>query len=39
MNVDSEEDMYKAIVKLLGKFPVLAAWAHTKEKGITIRLR
>ncbi len=26
VNVDSEEDMYKAIVKLLGKFPVLVAW-------------
>lgn len=26
VNVDSEEDMYKAIVKLLAKFPTLAAW-------------
>ena len=26
VNVDSDEDMYKAIVKLLGKFPVLVAW-------------
>ena len=26
VNVDSEEDMYNAIVKLLGKFPVLVAW-------------
>ncbi|TVZ25730.1 citrate synthase [Gillisia sp. Hel_I_86] len=26
VNVDSEEDMYKAVVKLLAKFPTLAAW-------------
>lgn len=26
VNVSSEEDMYKAIVKLLAKFPTLAAW-------------
>ena len=31
VNVDSEEDMYKTIVKLLAKFPVLAAWAHRKK--------
>ncbi|MGV6846255.1 MAG: citrate synthase [Lutibacter sp.] len=33
VDVNSEEDMYKAIVKILGKFPVLAAWAHSKNKG------
>ena len=32
VNVDSEEDMYAAIVKLLAKFPVLAAWAMRKKK-------
>ncbi len=26
VNVDSEKEMYDAIVKLLGKFPVLVAW-------------
>lgn len=26
VNVDSEEEMYSAIIKLLGKFPVLVAW-------------
>jgi citrate synthase len=26
VNVSSEEDMYKAIVKILAKFPTLAAW-------------
>jgi len=33
VNVDSDEDMYNAIVKLLGKFPVLAAWAMRKRTG------
>ncbi|PQJ19366.1 citrate synthase [Nonlabens tegetincola] len=33
VNVDSDEDMYKAIVKLLGKFPVLVAWALRKKNG------
>ena len=32
VNVDSEEEMYTAIVKLLAKFPVLAAWALRKKK-------
>ncbi len=32
VNVDSEEDMYKTIVKLLAKFPVLAAWSMRKKK-------
>ena len=32
VNVDSEEDMYKTVVKLLAKFPVLAAWAMRKKK-------
>ncbi|NJW54662.1 citrate/2-methylcitrate synthase, partial [Salinimicrobium oceani] len=33
VNVDSEEDMYKAIVKILAKFPVLAAWTLRKKNG------
>ncbi|HET8753203.1 MAG TPA: citrate synthase [Salinimicrobium sp.] len=32
VNVDSEEEMYKAIVKILAKFPVLAAWTLRKKK-------
>lgn len=36
VNVDSEEDMYKAIVKILAKFPVLAAWTLRKKKGQTL---
>ncbi len=34
VNVDSEEEMYNAIVKILGKFPVLVAWAMRKKKGV-----
>lgn len=33
VNVDSEEEMYNAIVKILGKFPVLTAWAYRKRVG------
>lgn len=33
VNVESEEEMYKAIVKLLGKFPVLVAWTLRKRSG------
>lgn len=33
VNVESEEDMYRAIVKLLGKFPVLVAWTLRKRTG------
>lgn len=32
VNVESEEDMYRAIVKILAKFPVLAAWTLRKKK-------
>lgn len=31
VNVESEEDMYRAIVKILAKFPVLAAWTLRKK--------
>ena len=30
VNVDSEEDMYKAVVSILGKFPILVAYAQRK---------
>ena len=33
VNVDSEEDMYTAIVKILAKFPVLVAWTMRKTQG------
>jgi len=32
VNVESEEEMYTTIVKLLAKFPVLASWALRKKK-------
>ncbi len=36
VNVDSEEDMYKAIVKILGKFPVLTSWTYRKRMGLPL---
>jgi len=36
VNVDSEEEMYKAIVKILGKFPVLVAWTMRKKQGLPL---
>ncbi len=36
VNVNSEEEMYKAIVKILGKFPVLVAWTFRKKNGLPL---
>ena len=36
VNVESEEDMYRAIVKILGKFPVLVAWTMRKKQGLPL---
>ena len=36
VNVDSEEDMYNAIVRILGKFPVLVAWTMRKKQGLPL---
>jgi citrate synthase len=36
VNVNSEGDMYKAIVKILGKFPVLVAWTYRKKLGLPL---
>ncbi len=36
VNVDSEEDMYNAIVKIMGKFPVLVAWKMRKKQGLPL---
>jgi len=33
VNINSKEDLYESITKLMGKFPVLAAWAHSKNQG------
>lgn len=36
VDVSSEEDMYKAIVKIMGKFPVLAAWTLRKKNSLPL---
>src|SRR5690554_1481974 len=36
VNVKSEADMYNAIVKILGKFPVLVAWTFRKKNGLPL---
>ncbi len=36
VNVDSEEDMYNAIVRIMGKFPVLVSWTMRKLKGLPL---
>jgi len=33
VNVDSDEEMYNAIIKLMAKFPVLVAWTLRKKNG------
>ncbi len=36
VNVDSDEEMYRAIVKILAKFPVLTAWTYRKRLGLPL---
>jgi citrate synthase len=36
VNADSKEEMYNAIVTILGKFPVLASWAYRQEEGLPL---
>ena len=36
VNVNSEADMYKSVVRLLGKFPVLVAWTLRKKQGLPL---
>ena len=36
VNVESEEDMYNSVVKLLGKLPVLVAWTMRKKQGLPL---
>lgn len=36
VNVESTEEMYNAIVKILGKFPVLTAWTYRKRVGLPL---
>ena len=36
VNVDSVEEMYNAIVRILGKFPILVAWTMRKKNGLPL---
>ncbi|TBN01399.1 citrate synthase [Hyunsoonleella flava] len=36
VNVDSEEDMYNAIVRLIGKLPILVSWTMRKKMGLPL---
>jgi citrate synthase len=36
VNVKSEQDMYNAVCKTLGKFLVLASWVHRKREGFPL---
>jgi len=36
VDVDSEEDLYNTVVKILGKFPVLVAWTMRKKQGLPL---
>ncbi|GAA4887334.1 citrate synthase [Flaviramulus aquimarinus] len=36
VNVDSEEEMYNSVVRILGKFPVLVAWTMRKKSGLPL---
>ncbi|WP_299125447.1 citrate synthase [uncultured Winogradskyella sp.] len=36
VDVNSEEAMYNAIVRILGKFPVLVAWTMRKKRGLPL---
>jgi citrate synthase len=36
VNIESDEDMYNAVVSILGKFPVLVAWTMRKKQGLPL---
>ncbi|MBO3117220.1 citrate synthase [Winogradskyella sp. DF17] len=36
VDVESEEDMYNSIVRIMGKFPVLVSWAMRKKHGLPL---
>ena len=36
VNVNSEEEMYNSVVRILGKFPVLVAWTMRKKQGLPL---
>ncbi len=37
VNVESEEEMYRAIVRIMGKLPVLVAWVFRKKSGLPLK--
>ncbi len=37
VDVESEEDMYRAIVRIMGKLPVLVAWVFRKKAGLPLK--
>ena len=36
-DVESEEEMYRAIVRIMGKLPVLVAWVFRKKSGLPLK--
>jgi citrate synthase len=36
VNVNSADDMYNSVVKIMGKFPVLVAWTLRKKNGLPL---
>ena len=36
VDIESEDEMYKAIVKLMAKFPILSSWSHRKLQGLPL---
>ena len=36
VDINSDHDMYEAIVTIMAKFPVLCAWTHRKVKGLPL---
>ncbi|MDD7886466.1 citrate synthase [Flavivirga sp. 57AJ16] len=36
VNVNSEQDMYNSVVRILAKFPVLVAWTMRKKQGLPL---
>ena len=37
VDVQSEEEMYRAIVRIMGKLPVLVAWVFRKKSGLPLK--
>lgn len=37
VDVESEEEMYRAIVRIMGKLPVLVAWVFRKKSGLPLK--